>query len=945
MILEPHRHHLAASGLSDETVVAAGLHTVADPAEAARLLNWKGESGPAPAIAFPVFGFDGSVEQTVLRPDSPRMREDGSVAKYEQPVGEHHRVWFPPSGLVSHERLADPAHPLIFVEGIKKALAAIETGGIALSMQGVSVWHDAEHRATNKGRPDEWQLHPDLEPLRLNGRLVYVAFDGCDTTENPPVILAEARLARMLLGTGANPLLIRIPFSRGKVGLDDYLAQLPRGDRAAALEALFAKAVSGAPLNRVAALPKGIEKSAAALTLLRDPSFAAALRVADLAERDLVGEGLRKAGLTRKAVQEAVRRFNSSLRVAPEPARRDASPESGRTTAKARASLSRTCSTTTTSESPRSDEDELPTIRLGTREAEIVDQAEREVAAAGAAYQRAGLLVRVRRDLGAPKYLRRAPQAPQIAPYSVPNCRELLSRVANWEAFDKRSESWERKRPPNWLAEDLLARGEWAEIRPLVGLLESPTLRADGTVLSTPGYDRATGLLLEPSGPVGEIPEHPTREAALAARDALLEVVQDFPFAKKAHQSAWLATVLTFFARYAITGRVPLTLFEAPAAGTGKTLLADAIGMICTGRELPKMANTVDDAEMRKRLLAIGTAGDAFVLLDNVRGGLGTPSLDMALTAGVIKERVLGLNEDRTVPMNVIFLASGNNVELLGDTRRRVLHCRIESNQERPEERGDFVHPNLLAWVKAERPRLAAAALTVLRAYHLAGRPSGAVRSWGSFEPWQHLVCGAVRWLELAAPEDTRAGLVEAESGPEVLGTLLRAWRNCQPDTGMSAAMAIRRMSVVGGEELADAVANAAPAKVGGTPDAKRLGYYLRSVKGRVLGGLRLDGGLVEGTRRWWVSGVDGVDGAHRPDLREKVAVPSLGMLVDSSEDTRWECQPSAPSTLDGAAHRCACGRRFPCPGAACLCPNCGMPPVGGHRTTADTFPMNGAVQ
>jgi hypothetical protein len=479
-----------------------------------------------------------------------------------------------------------------------------------------------------------------------------------------------------------------------------------------------------------------------------------------------------------------------------------------------------------------------------------------------------------------------------------------------------------------------LARGEWAHFRPLTGVIETPLLRSDGTVIATPGYDDATGLLYQPSGPVEPIPERPTATDARAAGGVLLEVVEDFPFVSEAHKAAWLASVLSFFARHAIAGRVPLTLFEAPAAGTGKTLLADTIGVICTGRELAKMANTLDDAEMRKRLLAIALAGDAFVLLDNVRGGFGTPSLDMALTAGVIRDRVLGLSEEKTVPLDAIFFGSGNNVELLGDTRRRVLHCRIDAGNERPEEREGFRHSPLLPWIATERPRLVAAALTILRAYHLAGRPVvGRVKPWGSFEPWQDLVCGAVRWLGLPAPEDTRAGLVEAESEPERLGALLRAWQAAQPSGGMTAAEAVRRPAEATGGALADALAATCRQRDGSPATSESLGYYLRRVRGRVIGGLCFERGKSEGDRHWFAGPptTHGGDGGDAQATRVKLS-EGLG---DSFRDTGQGWPPSPPSG-EAPAHVCPrCGGRFACPptpGAGCICPSCGLPPVHGRE-------------
>src|SRR5260370_42400953 len=108
-LLPGHREHLHKSGLTDETIAAAGVYSIVDPTEAARLLNWEGDKAPAPAIAFPIFGINGEIVQTVLRPDSSRVRENGSVAKYEQPLGGHHPVYFP--RLIARDRFLGSSEP------------------------------------------------------------------------------------------------------------------------------------------------------------------------------------------------------------------------------------------------------------------------------------------------------------------------------------------------------------------------------------------------------------------------------------------------------------------------------------------------------------------------------------------------------------------------------------------------------------------------------------------------------------------------------------------------------------------------------------------------------------------------------------------------------------------------------------------------------------------
>ena len=69
-------------------------------------------------------------------------------------------------------------------------------------------------------------------------------------------------------------------------------------------------------------------------------------------------------------------------------------------------------------------------------------------------------------------------------------------------------------------------------------------------------------------------------------------------------------------------------------------------------------------------------------------------------------------------------MATGNNLVIGADTARRTLYCRLESLHERPEDRIDFKHSDLLGYVRVNRGRLAVAAVTILRAYFAAGKPA-----------------------------------------------------------------------------------------------------------------------------------------------------------------------------------------------------------------------------
>lgn len=83
---------------------------------------------------------------------------------------------------------------------------------------------------------------------------------------------------------------------------------------------------------------------------------------------------------------------------------------------------------------------------------------------------------------------------------------------------------------------------------PLDGVTECPSLRPNGTVLNTPGYDAATRLFYEPASAlvVPEIPTIPSQgEAQAALRYVLDELLVDFPFCEEANRVNMVACLLT----------------------------------------------------------------------------------------------------------------------------------------------------------------------------------------------------------------------------------------------------------------------------------------------------------------------------------------------------------------------------------------------------------------
>jgi hypothetical protein len=483
-------------------------------------------------------------------------------------------------------------------------------------------------------------------------------------------------------------------------------------------------------------------------------------------------------------------------------------------------------------------------------------------------YQRGGMLVRVVTVPEGPakmvRGVKRAPGSNVIVPLEAGGLRERLSAAARWTKYDGRRKGWVHALPPEPAVSSVLARREWGGVRVLVSVASSPQLRPDGTILQTPGFDAATGILYWPSEPFPEVSESPSIDDARGALDALREVVCDFPFARPEHESAWLAGLLTMLARPAIDGPVPLFAVDATTAGTGKGRLVNAAAHIALGHDIASTALPKDDDEMRKRITAVALDGDPAVCIDNVRRPVNVPSLESLLTTQVWKDRVLGLSKNVTVAVRSVWWLTANNVELTGDLPRRTLHIRLESRLENPEERTGFAHPNLLAWIDTHRRRLVGSALTLLRAFVVAGRPLMGLPLWGSFEDWTRLVPACLVWAGLPSPMAVRAtavGGVSSDRG-NLLAILsgIQRLRGRAPTTGkeiIAEAFASARAQDPALDELREAIETVTRAQPGKLPEHTRLGYYLRKIKGRVCAEKRLViGESSENVVRWVVEDV-----------------------------------------------------------------------------------------
>lgn len=330
------------------------------------------------------------------------------------------------------------------------------------------------------------------------------------------------------------------------------------------------------------------------------------------------------------------------------------------------------------------------------------------------------------------------------------------------------SEDSRRKRAPLTAYKDV-ARC-LAELQEVTGLLPRvksvclhPQVLPDGeTVVPHQGdrvrsvYDRATQTLFllapargEVGTPFGERfgPEDAAHVAGVA-KDALLGLVADFPFASEADRSAWLATLLTVFCRRTIAGPAPLFLFEGNQSGAGKSLLADVV-LAIQGEGYAATHWQGDAYQDTAQLFGLVQANATTVFLDNVSGQFGDVVLDSLLTGDSFTGRLLGGATQVTVDTgSLVWLVTGNNLVARRDLARRTLRSSLV-NTAPPDARRQFRIPNLLQHVKEHRAFYQSCVLTVLAGYVRAGAPPppADLVPFRSFDGWTRWVRGALAWL------------------------------------------------------------------------------------------------------------------------------------------------------------------------------------------------------
>jgi putative DNA primase/helicase len=442
----------------------------------------------------------------------------------------------------------------------------------------------------------------------------------------------------------------------------------------------------------------------------------------------------------------------------------------------------------------------------------------------------------------------------RLRPLSPESFLGPAAESAAFQKYDRKRNQWVDTDPPLRHMRVILASERRWRFPHVSGVITTPTLRPDGSLLIDPGHDPETELYLLPGFQLPPIPEHPTKDQALTALKLLIDLLSEFSFKriggeheKKLNRSVALSGLLTALVRGSLPTS-PMQLVRAHMAGTGKSYLVDTTAMIATGRLCPVITTLKSVEETEKRLGTVVLSGIAMISLDNCAHDLSGELLCQITERPVVKIRILGRSEMPDCEVHTAVYATGNNIGFTGDMVRRGLVCNLETLDERPELRK--FNRDTLRQAAANRGAYVAAGLTIMRAYLAAGA-SSVCGPFGSYAEWSTMVRSPLVWL--GEPDPVASVDTTAAEDPELadLREMFGLWEDyeldldavyvtariielgCVPPTGFNPPAFKQFLLRIAGDKDSNV-------------SAKRLGEWLRRNSGRVVR-------MPDGRRLWLV--------------------------------------------------------------------------------------------
>jgi putative DNA primase/helicase len=424
--------------------------------------------------------------------------------------------------------------------------------------------------------------------------------------------------------------------------------------------------------------------------------------------------------------------------------------------------------------------------------------------------------------------------------YNTASLRRALNPAIGFRKFNAKRKAFVACEPPADIIAMVLA-GEQKQVFPAIrGIIGTPILRPDHTIIATPGYDTETGYFLVEPPEMPAISASPTEADARRAFGIVADLLSEFPFTDDVSRSVAYSGLITPLVR-AACDVVPGHLFTAPKQGSGKSLLVDVASAIATGERACAILAHRQPEEQDKQLTGALLEARQIIALDNLVGEVESAVLAQVTERERISLRPLGTSQTVAILNSFNTYLTGNNVSPGGDNTRRLLVGRIDPQVENPLDR-TFEKPNPVERVFSARGEFVAACLTIVLAYIAQERPNPLTLT-PSYAAWSELVREPLVWLGLPDPTDSMRAAFDDDPTNTTLGALIAAWPSGQSDWTcgelIDAAMETDKAGCSIYPGLAEALKPIARDRRG-LFDTTVLGCYLRQNRDKIVGGRKI---------------------------------------------------------------------------------------------------------
>lgn len=423
-----------------------------------------------------------------------------------------------------------------------------------------------------------------------------------------------------------------------------------------------------------------------------------------------------------------------------------------------------------------------------------------------------------------------------------------IQRLCRFEGWNEKKQEMVATACPGNVVNGVLADAAILRMDKLTAVRNAPTMDRDGRLITTPGYDQHTSLLLindrNEQWPVPPIA--PTKAQLQAASSELWLPFAKFPYATEADKSVALAAVLTAVVRSCIRTS-PGFGFSATAPGTGKTLIAQCIGALYDGEAPAVAALCSNEDEWAKTLFSAALGGAGAKLFDNAEYPIESSSLCALTTAPAFKGRVLGESREAESEHRMLILVTGNGLQFVGDLNRRIFTCRLDAHMEAAKVAAREFELEPLAYCIKNRIKLITAGLTLIQGYARAGFPR-VCDGLASMDDWNKLIRSTMVWLIqegiLEGFVDPKVALMRDAANDPVATTLSALLDSAKAAFGIGSSFTVAELikrskwPTVGVFDLLYEIAGDRD-----SIDAKKLGRWLLKYEGRIMDGLRIKRG------------------------------------------------------------------------------------------------------